>query len=789
MLPYDPFILKSSLGEDDYDVYNFKLGYGYNHQYARNNLQLNNGNNTFSEVGIFAGVYATDWSWATLLFDFDNDGKKDIFVSNGISKRMNDIDYVNFMAGSDASQRFKFNDAREKDLSVADKMPEIKLPNKFFLNQGEVQFEDLETAIKNNLPSYSNGAAYADFDRDGDLDVVVNNIEDGAYLYRNLAEENALGGDYLVLQLEGTENNRRAIGARALVFQGEELLQFENFPVRGFQSSVTTDLHLGLGDASQVDSILLLWPDQSYQRITPDSFNQRVDVAWQAGLPAFDFTSFSQLKSAAINFTEHSEALGLNHQHRENDFIEFNRERLLPNMNSTTGPALAIGDANGDQLEDVFVGASKWQRAALYLQQTDGTFRLTYPEAFIQDSVYEDTDALWLDFDNDDDQDLLVVSGGNEFWGTAFQLQPRLYLNDGNGQLQRSGNAFDSLYVNASCIAANDFNGDGAVDFFLGGATVPWNYGEAPSSYLLINDGQARFRDRTAELAPELKNSGMVKDAFWGDLDQDGDQDLVLSYEWGPIRIFDNQEGQFNGKALAGTEGWWNNLEAADIDGDGDLDFVAGNLGLNSKLKASAEQPVQLYIADFDENGKKEPLLTSYVGGKEVIFHNYKEVTMQMPPLKKRFLYAKEFAKASPAELVGKEKMRAARKLEAQCFENSLFINEGDLNFTRKALPSDLQYSPVKASLLYDFDQDGQLDLMLGSNFYENNTELGRYDASYGAVLSFAPKTAEVKSISPLNIKGQIRQIRKVVVQGQDYFLIARNNEQMLVLKREELIQ
>lgn len=790
MLPYDPYILKSSLGEEEYDVYHFKLSFGYNYQYARNNLQLNNGDNTFSEIGQLTGMHATDWSWSPLIFDFDHDGHKDFFISNGIPKRMNDIDYISFMSGADQNQKFKFNKAEQDDLSVAERMPEIKLPNKFFLNKGDLQFQDLKEQVQNNQPSYSNGAAYADFDGDGDLDILVNNIGDGPFIYRNLATENTDAQDYLSLQLQGPARNPSAIGARVLVYKSDSLLQFENHPVRAFQSSTSHNLHLGLGQASEVDSMLLIWPDQSYQYLQPDSFNAQIKLTWQEGLARYDYKRLRDRRSKRrFPLEEVSAEVDLQHVHKENDFVEFNRERLIPNMSSTEGPALAVGDVNGDGRDDLFIGSSKWGRSTVYVQNTSGKFELLKSDALIQDSVYEDVDAEWIDLDNDKDLDLVVASGGNEFWGKAFQLQPRVYLNDGSGQLSVLAGAFDSIYVNASCLAVHDVNQDGFPDLFLGGRSVPWNYGKSPESFLLLNKGDGRFEDQTERYAPSLKKAGMVKDAFWADMDQDADQDLVVSTEWGPIKIFESRGKRFVEHSPQQISGWWNALIPADFDGDGDVDFIAGNLGLNSKIKASPKHKVSLYLNDFDDNGKAEQLLEYRLGERDIVFNNYKELTMQMPSLKKKFLFAKDFAKADLEDLVGKEKLQQSEQLQAECLENSLFINEGELSFNRRALPTHLQFSPIKAGAYVDLDGDGGMELVLGGNFYESNISMGRYDADYGSILSFDKNGLVVKELESLGVRGQIRQIKVVQINGHPHVVLVRNNDSVLILRSDQLLQ
>ncbi len=475
MHPYDPHILKASLGEDGYGTFLFKLGYGYNYQYARNSLQLNNKNGTFSEIAMLAGVYATDWSWAALLFDFDQDGYKDLFVSNGIPRRMNDIDYINFVSNDEVQWRIKSNNMEDADLALEKKLPAIKLPNKVFRNTGQLEFEEVRR-IENNHPSFSNGAAYADFDNDGDLDVVVNNISDAPFLYRNLTmESHPLRADYLELRLKGSPHNQQAVGARVIAYRGDTRMVDENYPVKGYQSSVQPGIHLGLGDIATIDSILLIWPDRTYERIPKAQCNKIAEISWKAGLPAFNFHSAGIADSMRIKVNDVTKTTGIDFRHQENSFIEFDRETLIPYMTSTEGPALAVGDVNGDGRDDIFIGNAKWKPGALFVQQSDGTFRRSAQPSIVQDSIFEDVDAAFADVDGDGDVDLLVASGGNEYRNTEAPRQQRLYRNDGSGLLIRDTTAFPGIYMTAACIDAKDFDGDGDIDVFLGGRAEPWH--------------------------------------------------------------------------------------------------------------------------------------------------------------------------------------------------------------------------------------------------------------------------------------------------------------------------
>jgi hypothetical protein len=782
MLPDDPYILKTSLGEDDYGEFQFKLGFGYNYQYARNTLQLNNRNNTFSEIGIYAGVQASDWSWSTLLFDFDQDGYKDIFATNGIPKRMNDIDYVNFATTDDIHWKIQMNNLTETDLAVEQRLPEIKLINKFYKNNHNLTFEDISSTISNTLPSFSNGAAYGDFDNDGDLDVVVNNIRDEVYMYENninqFVDDNH---HYISFKLNGPAGNPMGIGTKVIAYKKDKIINSEQYPVRGYLSFVSPVLHLGLGSISDLDSILLIWPDHTIRKISLDSIDHTVVINYQSGLPAHKYFPTSPDKPLYNDITDEA---GIHYVHKENDFVEFDREQLIPHMVSTEGPALAVGDINKDGLDDFYVGSAKRKKSAMYQQTGDGKFIDVTGDAILNDSLFEDVDAVFADVENDGDQDLIVASGGNEYTGTSTPLTQRIYLNDGTGHFLKDTTAIPKIYMTAGCVAVHDFNEDGYVDIFFGGRAVPWNYGKIPSSYLLMNNGHGKFSDVTAKYAPELKAAGMIKGAFWQDMDHNGHVDLLLAGEWCPLQIFyQSADHSFRQHVIEGTSGWWNFVQPFDFDKDGDVDFVAGNLGLNSKLKGSENKPIHLYVNDFDHNGQIEQIMTYYIGDKEVVFPTHREVMRQLPSLKKKFLLAKDFAKADLKQLVGEDMVRKSEKLTAFNFENSYFENvDNKGTFIQHALPQALQFAPLRAADFIDLNGDGYEDLLLGGNFYENNIELGRYDADYGSVLINSASGLFNGDVKSLSFDGQVRKIKAIQVKGRLCFLVAFNNNPLRLI-------
>lgn len=787
MLPEDPFILKTSLGEDGYNIFQFKLGYGYNPQFARNNLQLNNGNNTFSEIGTYAGIFASDWSWAPLLFDFDHDGLKDLFISNGIPRRMNDIDYINYRMG-DENLKWKTdnNEMSEEDMQLVDQMPQIKLANKFYHNQGDLTFEDWKGRIENNAISYSNGAIYADLDNDGDLDVVTNNIDDEPFLYRNMTIENGgQGNRYLTFQLEGPAENRLAIGAKILVNTSQGRYLEEHFPVRGYQSCNPPGIHVGLGAGITIESALVVWPDGTFEAIETPAFNTTTKLSWKPGLPAFDYGQLKDQEPAPYAFEDITVSSGLDFTHQENPFVEFNREGLIPHMMSAEGPALAVGDVNGDGREDVFLGNSKRAVSAIYLQNSDGTFTNRTPLAIRQDSLFEDVQAVFADMENDGDLDLFIAAGGNEYRGKSEALQQRAYRNDGKGNFERI-DPFPEIYLTASCILPADFNKDGWVDFFIGGRAVTSQYGVIPNSYLMLNKGNGQFADVTREYSLDLAEAGLVKNGEWSDIDGDGDQDLVLAVEWQPITVYRNDGDKFVKSPINEESGWWNFVKIHDFDQDGDQDILAGNLGENSKLQPSAAEPVRMYVNDFDQNGQAEQILTYYLEGREVPFANYAELTKQMVTLKKQYLYSKDFARATLEELFGSEKLAQATTFEINTLSSKYFENTGE-GFTAQPLPPVLQFAPLKAAALFDLDKDGREEVVLGGNFYESNIEMGFYDANHGNVLSIGEGgSLQVSDLKNLAIKGQVRHIVPIRIGNREAFILAKNDGKVQLIRVDE---
>lgn len=786
MLPEDKEILKRSEGEDSYDVYKYKLSYGYNYQFARNNLQLNRGwtndkakDVTFSEIALFSGVSATDWSWSPLFMDFDNDGRKDLFIANGIPKRMNDLDYINFVSTDEMQQHIQQKAFDKLEASLTDKLPEIKIPNKFFVNHPDLKFTDAAASILNNKDSYSNGAVYADLDNDGDLDVVTNNINDKAFVYENKAETYSSDNAYVRVYLKGAAQNRNAIGAKLLVFKKEgETVSYQKFPVKAFQASMEVPMVVGLGNPASIDSVALIWPDNTFQKLNITK-QDSLTLTYRKGLPTFDYTWLSQ-KQTLVPMTDITSQVKLDLLHEEDKFVEFESNSLIHTRISAEGPALAVADINQDGLQDVFVGSSKTSLAHVYLQTKAGQFTELAEPSLKQDFDYEEVAAQWVDVNGDIFLDLVVAEGGNE---SKAKSGLRVYVNDGTGKLSLKEKVFPQIGITISCIKLLDFNKDGKLDLFVGGRTSPYFYGNIPRSYLLQNTGSGRFADVTEKQGKELANIGMVKNAEVVDLDKDGDQDLVLALEWDGVVEFENQQGLLVEKVLTTEKGWWNFVLPLDVDNDGDLDLMVGNAGQNTRLQATHEEPIRMYVKDFDNNGALDNILTYYVNHTEILFSSKFDFQKQFPYTKKKFLLAKDFAKASIEDIVGASELGNAKVFEANFFDNAILINDGKGNFTVKSLPSKAQYTPYMAAQVVDANGDKLPDVLLGGNFYDCNIQLGRYDADYGTLLINKGKgNFEVKSLNGLQIKGQVKAFAKIKIHNKEAIIVARNNDKLMVI-------
>ncbi len=786
MLSEDPQILKSAQAEDPYDVYGFKINFGFNHQFARNTLQLNNRDGTFSEIALLSGVAATDWSWSTLFADFDLDGQKDIFISNGIFRRSNDLDYINFITVDSVQMKMQY-EMSNRELGYTDKMPQIKVPNYLYKNNGDSTFTNMAQEWGLETPSYSNGSAYGDFDNDGDLDIVVNNVEDEAFLYENktITKDNHKDDlhqrGYLQIKCNGNEGNRFGIGSKVFIYKDSQLQFLECMPTRGYESSVDYCLTFGTGDADKIDSLMIVWNDGTFQKLKDIKANQRLTLNQKDAQGSFDYSIFHKSKAVFKNV---SGEINFPYKHIENKFIEFNREALIPHMLSSEGPAVAVGDLNADGLDDIFLGGAKWKVAHVYLQSADNTLKEIPQLEIASDSTYEDIGAELADVDKDGDLDLIVASGGNEFSGSSIYRKPLLYLNNGKGVFFKS-KSFPDLLLTGSCVAANDLDGDGDQDLFIGARAVPWHYGIKLDSYILLNDGKGNYSEATEQVAPGLRKFGFVKKASWADMDGDKIKDLIIAAEWSPITIFLSKNGKLfqqplSGSGLENTQGWWNIIQTADFDKDGDLDMIAGNLGLNSKLHASVQEPVKMFVADFDSNDSTDQILTHFMKGKEYPFYTRDEMTKQMPYLKKKYLSYHKFAEATLHDIFSDEALNKSEKYVANTFRSSYIENLGNGKYKVSDLPTAAQFSTVNAMLIDDFNGDKNLDVLLAGNFYPINIQMGRNDASYGLLLTGDGNGnfTSVPSVSSgFFVKGQTRHLRTIKIGGKDYYFAVRNND------------
>lgn len=793
MLPKEQHILKASAAEEAYDVYKFKINFGYNHQFARNTLQLNNRNGTFSDIGLLAGVHATDWSWSALFADFNLDGWKDLFVANGITRRSNDLDYINFIS-NDSIQMKMSSSVGEGEMQYISKMPQIKIPNHLFINNGDSTFEDATSHLGIDVPSYSQGATYADLDNDGDLDLAINNIEDEAFIFENQIRKKSQSKEdifphFLKISFNGNHGNRFGVGSKVFVYAGGQKQMFECMPTRGYQSSVDPTVLVGVGKVLIVDSVIVVWPDGKFEKRVKVAVDQQLTFQQKQATEFFDYNSL-HVKPSIMTEVDRMQ-IGLDYRHEENiDFIEFNREALIPHMMSAEGPACAVADVNGDDLEDIFFGAAKRKKAQLFIQAKDHTFaRAIVPELYA-DSIYEDIDAEFADVDLDGDADLIVVSGGNEFSRKSQYRLPRLYLNNGKGSFTRSAGLPD-VYITGSCVSVSDFDADGDPDIFLGARTTPWQYGVKPPSFLLRNNGKGVFEDVSSESGRSFSDLGFVKDAAWADIDNDNDQDLVVAAEWSPVLFLINNNGVFSRlssevNGLNDTNGWWNAVEPIDFDKDGDIDFAVGNLGLNSKLRASIKEPVKMYVKDFDHNDSIDQVITQFVSGVEYPVNTRDEMTKQMPYLKKRYLSYKKFSEADLDDMFSGKELDGAVTYQAHMFETSLIENLGGNKFALHPLGKAAQFSQVNALQSGDFNDDGHPDLLLAGNFYPINIQMGRYDASYGLLLAGTGST-KFKAItadeSGIAIPGEIRRIKTINVDGEALIILVRNNDTIRILK------
>ena len=779
MLPEDDYRLKTTSAFEPWESFQAKARDGFDHQLMRNMLQRNNRDGTFSDIGQLAGVARTDWSWAALIADFDLDGNKDIFVANGLAKDVTSQDYIAFL-GNDQTMLQATRGERVDFMSLINAMGSTKLRNYAFRNNGDLTFTKVSAAWGVDQPSFSNGAAYGDLDGDGAPDLVVNNVNDEAFIYRNNARAQLPANHYLQVRLEGDSANRFAVGARVTLQTRDRQFMQELEPTRGFQSSVDYTLTFGVGRIDTLESVTVDWPDGRTSGMKHVGTNQRITLRppdrRSLSLTARPPTARSPL------FRDVTSQVGLDFKHQENEFVDFDREQLIPKMVSTEGPFVTVGDVNGDGLDDFFISGAKGQPSALYVQRPNGTFVATNKALLDRDRISEDLGAAFFDANGDGKLDLYVATGGNEFSALAPALEDRLYLGDGRGNLRKTTNQLPPLFTSGSRVAVSQ-------DYvFVGGRVVPGRYGVDPPSTLLRNDGHGKFSDVTAQVAPDLAHIGMVTDAMWLDVDGDRRVDLVVVGEWMPITIFHNTGTKLERVATRGLEhsaGWWNRIIAGDFNGDGRIDFVVGNLGLNTRLHATPTEPARMYVKDFDGNGFPEQIVTCYENGVSLPLALRDELTAALPYLKPRYPKYSDYAGQTVEQVFGSGLDGAIVK-QAETFATTLALSNRDGSYTLVPLPREAQIAPVYGILAGDFDRDGNLDLLLAGNFEGVQPAIGQMSASYGLFLrgdghgGFKPVGA---SASGFFVPGQARDIQRLRTRRGDLYIVARNNDRPLFFR------
>ncbi|QLE00831.1 VCBS repeat-containing protein [Galbibacter sp. BG1] len=780
MLPENLKSYKTSGTEYNYQTYSSYLKNGYHPQFMQNTLHFNAGNNMFLESAYTSGIASTEWSWAPLIADYDNDGNKDIYITNGILGATNDMDFINFIANENIQKRLG-KGMKEKDMTFINEIPKKHVPNYFFKNQGDETFKDATNTWFEEIPSYSNGAVYTDLDNDGDLELVVNNVNERAFILKNNTRELEQPSNYIQISFKGSEANRFGIGAKVKVYLDSLILSTENNVSRGFMSSISPELHFGLGKREHINYIEITWPDGKIEEIKSPAINQKLVVDYAN---AITYAPKKNLEETW--FLKNIDSL-FSFKHKDFTSVEFNRDPLIPFANTNQGPAVTVGDINKDGLEDVFIGGGKMQASALFIQTKTGTFKNVQKELFKKDAKSEDVDNLFFDADKDGDLDLIVVSGGNEF-KTGNPLKPRLYINE-NGSFKKDTLQFQNVFINASSVTAIDIDNDNDLDLCITSNSASRSFGKTAPQFIFENNGSGTFSNITAQYAPTFQKIGNVEAIKWIDLNNDTFLDAIVVGKWMPISIFLNDGNQlrlYKGN-LNATSGWWNCVEAGDFDKDGDIDIIAGNWGLNTRLNASEEKPITLYQNDFDDNGNIEPIVTYYYRGEETTLSSKDELVKQLPMLNKKFLSYEDFANASFEELLPAEKIKNAETKKVYELASVYFENQGNNTFKKHLLPINAQKTDIFNMKVDDFNGDSYDDVLLVGNNHEISTQLGRLDASHG-ILLLNDRKGFFKTLSNqyFNIPGAARDTDKISINDTVYYITTINNNYPVFLEKKK---
>ncbi|RIA08598.1 VCBS repeat protein [Flavobacteriaceae bacterium MAR_2010_72] len=784
MLPATNAKKKTMLSKPNYDLYEYGKYMGYEPQYMRNTLQLNNGvldgETKFSEIGQLSGISSTDWSWAGLFADFDLDGKKDLYVSNGYIKDMTDLDFIVY------KKRHSMFTTKEKSdsiyLSSITKLPEIKQQNYFYKNNGDLTFEDVSLEWAEKAPTFSNGAVYVDLDNDGDLDIIANNINEKATVLKNKSVETKSSNTHLTIKFKGSKENTFGIGAKVWAYVNNQIQYAENYTTRGFQSSMAPQLYFGIPNNVKIDSLKVMWPDGKSETTTDVISNSIV---------TFDYKNATLQNPDSIHptklFTEVSQEKHINFYQKEYIFPDFKREPLIPQNYSNNGPSIAVADINGDDLDDFYVSGSFQFSGKLFKQNTNGSFD-TIPVPFNKN--LEDLGALFFDADNDGDNDLYIVSGSTEIFDVGY-LQDRLYTNDGKGNFTETKNTLPEINSSGSAVTAADYDKDGDLDLFIGSRVVPGKYGENPISHLLQNTN-GTFKDVTSSVLGSDK-LGMISSSLWTDYNNDGWVDLILVGEWMPITIYKNNNGNLSEKIeIENSNGFWNSINGGDFDNDGDIDYILGNLGENAFFKASNERPIILTLGDFDKDTKNDPIISTYSKDEDGEYRSYPFAPRdlladQMVLIKNKYRTYQQYSKAQIEDFTSVNS--DYETFEVNHLKNTYLENLGNGEFKMHALPIEAQFAPVMGTTIKDFDLDGNLDVLLIGNFYHAEVGYGQYDASIGLYLKgngkgeFEPVNV---SESGFIVDGDARALVQLQTKDEGLILASQNNSDLKVYKPVE---